>query len=126
MSDNLRLIREYMDAWGKIPAADLADYFTEDALYTDALGATPIRGREAIRRDLTRAEASLGGSREFGVEILRVLSEGDVVVVEREEWIGSGDQRREFRAVVLFEIEGGKIKESRCYFDRDPNASGPA
>lgn len=123
MSDNLRLIREYMDAWGKIPAADLADYFTEDALYTDELGAKPIRGREAIRQELTRAEASLEGSREFGVEILRVLAEGDVVVVEREEWIGRGDHRREFRAVVLFEIEGGKIKESRCYFDRDPSAS---
>jgi len=120
MSDNLRLIREYMNAWGKIPATELANYFTEDAFYTDDLTGKPILGRDAIRAEFERAEARSGDSRDFGVNLLRVLAAGETVVVEREEWIGTGESRREFRAVVFFEIRGDKIKESRCYFDRDP------
>ena len=121
LSENGRLIREYMDAWGQVPAADLADYFSEDAVYTDSLGGEVIRGREAIRRDLVRAEASTGGPVDFGMEILRFIESGNVVGTERAEWFGRGAQRREFRAVTIFEVADGKIRESRAYFDRDPS-----
>ena len=80
MSDNERRIREYLDAWGKVPASDLADFFTEDALYCDELGGEPIRGREAIRAELARAELSTGGPVEFGIELLNLLAVGDVVI----------------------------------------------
>ena len=120
MGANGELIRSYMAAWGKVPAAELADWFSEDALYTDALGGEVIRGREAIRRDLVRAEASTGGPVDFGMQLLRLIEDGNVVVTERAEWFGRGAQRREFRAVTVFEVAEGKIRESRAYFDRDP------
>jgi limonene-1,2-epoxide hydrolase len=125
VNENERVVRQYFDAWGKVPAADLADYFTEDAIYCDELGGEPIRGREAIRADLVGADARSGGPVDFGLELLRVVAEGDIVMTERAEWFGRGEQRREFRAVAVFELEDGRIKESRCYFDRDPSLPVP-
>ena len=126
MTDNARVITEYVNAWGKGPAGDLADYFTEDAVYYTLAGAEPLRGREAIRRSFsgeaqhvrsTRPDPSGGVVLE--VEILHLVADGDVVMMERRESIGSGENKIEFCAATVFVMEGGKIKLTRSYFDRD-------
>ncbi len=126
MTDNASVITEYVNAWGKGPAGDLADYFTEDALYYTLSGVEPLRGREAIRRSLSGEEQHVSSTRqdasapvELRVEILHLVADGDVVMMERRESVGSGESKIEFCAATVFVMEGGKIKLTRSYFDRD-------
>ena len=126
MTDNARVITEYVNAWGKGPAGDLADYFTEDGIYYTLPGVEPLRGREAIRRSLngeaqhvSSTNPDSSGGVQLNVEILNLVADGDVVMMERSESVGSGENKIEFRAATVFLMEGGKIKMTRSYFDRD-------
>ena len=112
-NDNERIVRDFIAAWSSLDVERLLGFFAEDGVYHN-MPIAPVAGRANLRgfigaflKDWTRTEW----------EILHVVSAGDVVIAERIDrtWIGE-------KAVVLpccgvFEMEAGKIKVWRDYFD---------
>jgi limonene-1,2-epoxide hydrolase len=114
MDDNERLVREFWAAWGRADAAELAGYFAEDGVYHN-IPSEPLRGREAIR---TAIAGWLTRMADFRVEFRNVVSAGDVVMTERvDHWVTNG-RATALPVVGVFELEGGKIRALREYFNR--------
>ena len=107
VSDNERRIREYMDAWGKVPASELADFFTEDAIYCDELGGEPIQGREAIRAAIVKVMAAAPPDMFFPTP-WHVI-EGNRVVYYPVQALPDpkgGDEKYEFACVTILDYAG--------------------
>ena len=75
-----------------------------------------VKGRDAARRFL---EPFVGDGRNalVGAEILHTTSAGNVVMNERVETWVKGDVRVVLPVAGVFEIEDGKIRKWRDYFD---------
>ncbi|MBL9010527.1 MAG: nuclear transport factor 2 family protein [Alphaproteobacteria bacterium] len=112
-NDNERIVRDFIAAWSSLDVERLLGFFAEDGVYHN-MPIAPVAGHASLRgfigaflKDWTRTEW----------EILHLVSAGEVVIAERIDrtWIGE-------KAVVLpccgvFEMEAGKIKVWRDYFD---------
>lgn len=113
MSDNERVIRNFIAAWSRLDAAELAAYFTEDGVYHN-MPARPVAGRENVK-------AFIGGfSKDWSAttwDILNLVSKGDVVIAERLDRTRVGDKLVDLPCCGVFEMQGGKIKVWRDYFD---------
>lgn len=113
MPPNERVIREFLAAWARLDADELTGYFTDDIVYHNMPGA-PVAGREDVTK---RIRAFLSGWTETSWEILNLLSEGDLVIVERVDRTKSGEKRVDLPCVGVFLMRDGKIAVWRDYFD---------
>lgn len=102
---------------GRLPnldAAELAAYFCEDGTYHN-VPLPPVVGRANIEEAIRAFTASWTATR---WEILNLLTAGDVVVAERVDRTRCvGDRSVELPIVGVFELDQGKIKVWRDYFD---------
>jgi hypothetical protein len=107
-------MRDEIDA-GRRQWADLADLFTEDAVYLDPAWGRQ-EGREAIRDFFTRSMAGLTGhgwstpERWIMVDGHRVVSKWDQVMGEKEnggQWIVPG-------VSILYPCSGSPLLNSTC------------
>jgi len=113
MEDNERIIREFIGAWKRLDAKELASYFAEDGVYHN-MPTEPIVGRAEVEKFI----AGFSGSwTETNWEILNILCSGDVVIAERLDRTRAGDKSVDLPCVGVFELEDGKIKVWRDYFD---------
>jgi limonene-1,2-epoxide hydrolase len=113
VTDNAQVVRDFVVAWSRLDADELAGFFTEDGIYHN-MPAKPVAGRAAVRafiagfiRDWTSAEWDL----------LSLASQGDVVIAERLDRIMVGDKPVHLPCCGVFEMSDGKIKVWRDYFD---------
>lgn len=113
MSPNEKLIREFVAAWSRLNAVELASYFTEDGSYHN-MPTGPVTRRSKIEtfiagfvRDWTSTEW----------DILTLAETGTHVLVERLDRTMIGDKPVDLPCTGVFEIEDGKIKIWRDYFD---------
>lgn len=113
MADNETVIRDFIAAWSRLDAAELASYFTEDGVYYN-MPMDPVAGRENVQNFIA---AFLGGWTQTDWDILNLLSAGDVVIAERLDRTVAGDKKVDLPCCGVFEMEGGKIKVWRDYFD---------
>lgn len=113
MEDNERIIRDFIAAWSRLDPAELAGYFTEDGVYHN-MPMGPVAGRDNVE-NLIRGFTASWTSTEW--EILHVACAGDVVVAERVDRTRAGDKAVDLPCVGVFEMEGGRIKVWRDYFD---------
>ena len=113
MSDNEEIIRAFVAAWSNLDAAELADYFTEDGTYHNMM-LDPVTGRENL---IAFIDGFLSNWSETNWEMVNILSRGDLVVAERVDRTRIGDKTVDLPCVGMFEMENGKIKVWRDYFD---------
>lgn len=113
MSENARIIRDFIAAWSRLDAAELAAFFTEDGVYHN-MPARPVAGRAAVQafiagfiKDWTATEW----------DVLNIVEAGDVVIAERLDRTRVGDKPVDLPCCGVFEMSGGKIKVWRDYFD---------
>ena len=113
MSDNQTIVRRFIEAWPRRDADELAGYFAEDGVY-HTMPTRPVQGREAIRgfiaafiKDWTSTEW----------DILNLVSAGNVVIAERLDRTRVGDKPVDLPCCGVFEMQDGKIKVWRDYFD---------
>ena len=113
MDDNERVIRDFIAAWSRLDAAELAAFFTEDGVYHN-MPTRPIAGREAVQGFIA------GFAKDWSAttwEILNIVAHGNVVIAERIDRTRVGDKRVDLPCCGVFEMAGGKIKVWRDYFD---------
>lgn len=112
-AQNERVVLDFIGAWSRLDPAELADFFIEDGVYHN-MPSEPVQGRaniEAMIRGFT-AEWT-----ETTWEVRNVLSLGSVVIAERVDRTVAGDKSVDLPVVGVFEMEAGKIKVWRDYFD---------
>ena len=113
MNENENLVRDFIAAWSRLDAAELAGYFTDDGCYHN-MPFQPVQGRDKVERfiagfikDWTATEW----------EIVSLTSQDDRVAVERVDRTRLGDKGVDLPCFGLFEMSEGKIKVWRDYFD---------
>ena len=92
---------------------ELAGYFAEDGVYHN-MPTGPVGGRENVRKMIA---GFIGSWTETEWEILHLVSAGDVVIAERVDRTKAGDKAVDLPCTGVFEMENGKIKVWRDYFD---------
>ena len=113
MSDNEATIREFVAAWSRLDAAELASYFTEDGCYHN-IPAQPVRGRGSIEQMIKGFTSTWT---ETTWDLTHIASVGDVVFTERVDRTKTTRGNIDLPCAGVFEMENGKIKEWRDYFD---------
>lgn len=111
--DNEKVIRDFIDAWSRLDPTELSSYFTEDGVYHN-IPTGPVRGRDNVEKMIA---GFIGAWTETRREILNLVSEGDVVFAERLDRTKAGDKAVDLPCTGVFEMENGKIRIWRDYFD---------
>lgn len=111
--DNEQVIREFIAAWSRLDADELASYFTEDGVYHN-MPFDPVSGRVQICEFI---RGFIGSWSETVWDIVHILTSGSVVIAERLDRTRAGDKSVNLPCVGVFEMEDGKIKVWRDYFD---------
>lgn len=120
MANNVEIIREFIAAWSRLDADELVAYFTEDGTYYN-MPAQPVSGRESLTAFIG---GFLNGWTSTDWEILNIMGEGDVVIAERMDRTKVGDKPVDLPCCGVFEMQDGKIKEWRDYFDMNTFVKG--
>ena len=113
MSDNAARIRDFIAAWSRMDAAELAAYFTEDGVYHN-IPSKPVAGRENVERFIA------GFAKDWTAtdwEIVSLVADGDLVIAERVDRTRAGDKAVDLPCVGVFQMQDGRIKVWRDYFD---------
>lgn len=110
---NEETIREFIAAWSRLDATELAGYFCEDGVYHN-MPTGPVKGRKKVEEMIRGFIASWT---ETEWEILHLVAEGEVVIAERVDKTRAGDKSVDLPCTGIFEMEDGKIKVWRDYFD---------
>lgn len=113
MNENEQLVREFCEAWRTRDIDRLLSYFHPDAVYHN-MPLPPLSGVEQIRSTLS---TFVTPAQEIDFEILHLASAGNVVFTERIDRFSFAGKRVELPVAGVFEIEGGKIRAWRDYFD---------
>jgi limonene-1,2-epoxide hydrolase len=113
MADNEAVIRDFVAAWSRLDAAELASYFTDDGTYHN-MPIAPVSGRDAVEKFIAGFIKAWTAT---DWEIVTLVASGDVVVVERVDRTKIGDKAVDLPCVGVFEMQDGRIKLWRDYFD---------
>jgi limonene-1,2-epoxide hydrolase len=113
MKENEQVIRSFVEAWSRLDPEELAAYFTDDGIYHN-MPIAPIVGRPKVEEFIRGFSAAWT---ETTWDLLNIASSGDLVFAERVDRTQSGDKSVDLPCVGVFELEDGKIKVWRDYFD---------
>ena len=111
--DNVEIIRSFMQAWSRLDVDELLTYFAEDGVYHN-MPSGPIAGQENLKPFIG---GFIANWRSTNWEVLTLIGEGDRVVAERVDRTVVGDVNIDLPCCGVFEMENGKIKVWRDYFD---------
>jgi limonene-1,2-epoxide hydrolase len=112
-TQNIALIRRFINACVRANPDEFAAYFTEDAVWSNAPW-KPVRGREAIRDTLRRGAQQM---RALPWDIRHIVADGDVVLTERVDHFIVGEAQVSVPCMGIFELRDGKIAAWRDYWD---------
>ena len=112
---NDALVRDFLAAWERRDTAFILDCMTEDAVY-HAMPLTPIVGKDALAAWVRKFEAVPPGR----LEVRHQLASGDAVMNERTDSITLNGKPVTLPICAVFEVERGRIRAWREYFDLAP------
>jgi limonene-1,2-epoxide hydrolase len=112
-TDNIGIVRAFIEAWSRLDPDELAGYFTDDGCYHN-MPVGPVAGRDQVR-DMIAAFTAEWTSTQW--DLLNIVGSGDVVMAERLDRTRAGDKAVDLPCTGVFEMENGKIKVWRDYFD---------
>lgn len=111
-SENDQLVRAMLSAWERRDTHFIVDHFTDDAVY-HAVPLHPIAGKAQLAAWVKTFEDVPPGR----MEIRHQAVSGDVVLNERTDRITVEGTQVTLPICAVFEIDNGKIKAWREYFD---------
>ena len=113
MNSNEAIIRDFINAWSNLDAEELAGYFAEDGIYHN-MPIQPVQGRDNVRTFIAGFSASWTTTT---WEVTNIVAQGDLVIAERIDRTTAGEKSVDLPCVGVFELENGKIRVWRDYFD---------
>lgn len=119
MADNAQIITDFIAAWSRLDADELIEYFTDDGTYYN-MPTQPATGKDNVKKLI---ESFLTTWTETQWDIVHLVASGDVVIAERLDRTKLGDRSVDLPCCGVFEMEGGKIKVWRDYFNMETYVS---
>ncbi|MFZ5930580.1 MAG: limonene-1,2-epoxide hydrolase family protein [Pseudomonadota bacterium] len=113
MTKNEEIIRGFISAWSRLDAEELVKYFSEDGIYHN-MPASPVSGHDNLKSFIS---AFLKNWTSTEWDVLNLVSKGDIVIAERLDRTRVGEKGVNLPCCGVFEMENGKIKIWRDYFD---------
>ena len=113
MSDNVQTIKDFIAAWSNLDSDELVGYFSEDGIYYN-MPTQPVQGKEQLKQFIG---SFISNWTKTNWDTLNIIGEGDVVIAERLDRTEVGDIKVDLPCCGVFEMEEGKIKIWRDYFD---------
>jgi limonene-1,2-epoxide hydrolase len=114
------IIREFINCWASLDAAALAAYFSVDGVYHN-MPSAPVAGRDNIQRFIGGFAANWTST---DWQILNIVEQGNIVIAERVDRTQLGDKAINLPCCGVFEMQDGKIKVWRDYFDLNTYMQG--
>ncbi|MBA3863247.1 MAG: limonene-1,2-epoxide hydrolase [Erythrobacter sp.] len=111
--ENEQIVREFIAAWSRLDVEELLSFFAEDGTYHN-MPLMPVSGQAALRPFIA---AFLGNWSSTDWEVLNLLSSGNIVIAERMDRTRIGSKSVNLPCCGVFEMQDGKIKAWRDYFD---------
>ena len=118
MESPIEVVRRFCAAWSDdMAAADLAAFFTDDAVYHN-IPLAAVTGREEIANNIA-SFIRPGPPGIMGIEfrVINIAANGPVVMTERVDVFKLPNKSFELPVMGTFEVSGGKISAWRDYFD---------
>jgi limonene-1,2-epoxide hydrolase len=118
MESPIELVRRFCTAWSNnISAAELAGFFTDDAVYHN-IPMAPVIGREAIANNIASfIRPGAPGIEAIQFRVINIAANGPVVMTERVDVFKLPAKSFELPVMGTFEVSDGKISAWRDYFD---------
>ncbi len=113
MASNEETVRDFIAAWSRLDATELASYFAEDGVYHN-MPFAPVMGRAQVQAFIASFIKHWTATE---WEILNIVSAGSVVIAERIDRTRVGDKAVVLPCCGVFEVRDGKINVWRDYFD---------
>ena len=113
MSDNVQTIKDFIAAWSNLDSDEFVGYFSEDGIYYN-MPTQPVQGKEQLKQFIG---SFISNWTKTNWDTLNIIGEGDVVIAERLDRTEVGDIKVDLPCCGVFEMEEGKIKVWRDYFD---------
>ena len=107
------VVADFIAAWPGGDPAHLASFFTDDAVYHN-IPMDPVNGRAAIEATLASFFAMVD---RIEFETLHTAVDGNVVMTERVDRFITSARTIALPVMGVFEVEEGKIRAWRDYFD---------
>ena len=118
MESPIELVRRFCAAWSNnIATAELAAFFTDDAVYHN-IPLAPVIGREAIANNIASfIRPGAPGIESIQFRVINIAANGPVVMTERVDVFKLPAKSFELPVMGTFEVSDGKISAWRDYFD---------
>ncbi len=113
MASNEHTVRAFIEAWSRLGVDELVGFFTPDGIYHNMM-AKPVSGHDNLRRFIG---GFIRGWSATTWEIRHIVAQGDVVFAERIDRTRIGDKQVDLPCCGVFEMQDGRIKAWRDYFD---------
>ncbi len=110
---NEAAVRDFVAAWSNLDAEELVSYFTDDGTYHNMM-LEPVSGKDNLVQFI---DGFLSNWTQTDWEMINIMASGDLVFAERMDRTKIGDKSVDLPCVGVFEMENGKIKVWRDYFD---------
>ena len=114
---NDRLVRRFMSAWERRDADFIIGCLSDDAVY-HSIPLSPIVGKQAVAAWVR----GFAGKPPGRLEVRHQGATSDVVINERTDVIVLNGRTVTLPICAVFEMQGGKIRAWREYFDLAPAA----
>jgi limonene-1,2-epoxide hydrolase len=118
MESPIEVVRRFCAAWSdNVGVAELAAFFTEDAVYHN-MPMAPVNGREAIANNIASfIRPGAPGIESIQFNVINIAANGPVVMTERVDAFKLPKKSFELPVMGTFEVRDGKISAWRDYFD---------
>ena len=113
MADNEKVIRDFIAAWSRLNVDELVTYFAEDGVYHN-MPTQPVKGHAALRPFIF---GFLKMWSKTDWDVLTIMSKDNTVIAERLDRTIAMGKKIDLPCCGVFEMENGKIKVWRDYFD---------
>ena len=114
MNNNEETIIEFLNAWERLNATELASYFADDGVYHN-IPLAPVTGKNEIENFI---KGFTENWTETNWKIINIISTDNIVIAERlDQTKIEGDKSVDLPCIGIFEMKNGKIKTWRDYFD---------
>src|SRR5258705_240397 len=108
------VVRSFVEAWNAYDLERILAHLHEDVVYHN-VPVEPILGRVAVRAYLD----GKGGFEKMQWKLLAIAESGNKVLTERVDEFTLGGVDVSLPLMGIFEIDGGRIRAWRDYFDME-------